>query len=313
MEMGDRVDFTTPKGRLIFGDPWKMERLDYEGNVKTVKSGPNAGQERPEYVLGLAILKSDPDVEVFRTAIHTVGQRDYPDVFDGALGIKPGLAFALKYVDGDSQIPNQEGNKPCEKPNFPGCYVFTFKTARPLKKVTTGGLAEILDPEQLRTGDWVRIAGKMVGNGQTGRTAGIYLNPETVEFQHRGDSITGATDPKKAFAAPAAGGIPQGATNQVAPAAPPVTPATVAPPANQVAPAAPTANQVAPQAPTANQVAPQAPPVTPHNAITNPPPTLDERLSDELKAQGVTWAIMLAANPPWTEKTAEDAGHLLPF
>ena len=292
MEMGDRVEFTTPKGRLIFGDPWVMERLDYEGNVKTVKSGANAGQERPEFVLGLAILKTNPDVEAFRTAIHTTGQRDYPDLFDGNLGVKPGVAFALKYVDGDSAIPNAAGNKPCEKPNYPGCYVFTFKTARPLKRVTTSGLAEILDSEQLRTGDWVRIAGKMVGNGQTGHTAGLYLNPETVEFQHRGDPITGATDPKKAFAAPATGGVPQGATAaSAAPAAPPATAAPAAPPAPTTVGAAP----------------------PPHNAILDPHAALTARLTPKAAAANITkWQDLLDVDPNWTEDLAVQEKYLNP-
>ena len=274
----EHVDFTTPLGRSVGGAIWEKLKSEYDGEVKKIKSGPNEGQDMEQYVIVLAIPKDDPEVDTFRSLVHDTAQRDFPALFDGDGNLKnPNTDFAFKYRDGGSEEPDANGNKPCDKEGYLGCWVFTFTTMREIKRVGPGGLTDIIDKDKLKIGDWVRIAGSMVGNGQQGRTAGIYLNLGAVEFQEKGKAISGGgVDAKKAFAT-----APQGkAPAKAAPAAP----------GKKAAPAAP-----------GKAAAPKPPPPA-HEEILDTPRTLDERLSQELRDAGTTWQDMV--DQGWTEETA---------
>ena len=293
------IQFVTPVGRIVAGDPWKAQDKDAAGQPLVIKSGPNAGQPRIQYFLALAINKQDPGLADMFAKINQAAMEGFPTMF-AADGTCTNNQFTFKFVDGDSAVPNTRGVAPNTRTGYPGHYVFNLSTGYEPKRVTQGGASEIIDSTQIKRGDYVRLSGNVVGNGSPQpSTAGVFLNWNIVEFQAFGEAILSGPDPKDVFGG-AQPTLPAGAStvpveapgSPAAPAAPPAAPAPLAAPPVAGAP----------------QPAPTA-----HTDILNPtgaaPATLDERLTPAAGV-GVTWAAMLAKG--WTEETAVTAGMLRP-
>src|SRR5262249_26309548 len=107
--------------------------------------------------------------------------------------------FSWKVVDGDSKVPGKPkngkpGRAPCEKEGYPGHWVFNFRTTIPIKFVNADGSAYLLDKDAVRPGDYVQIFGSCAGN--TGATPGVYLNPQFISLQWKGEPIMSGPDPK---------------------------------------------------------------------------------------------------------------------
>ena len=316
MTTGKALRILTPVGRIVQGDVWKPNTTDFAGQPLTIRSGPNQGQARVNYFLALAIRKDNPELPALIATITLAAQQGFPTLFDTA-GNLTAPKFAWKMVDGDGTVADEKGRKPCDREGYPGHIIFKFSTGIQPKRVATGGDPEIIDPTQIKCGDYVRIAGSVVGNSSPQpNNAGVFLNWNMVEFQAVGEAILTGPDPKEVF-----GGT--------APALPPgvnVTPpsvgvpgaasaATVPPqPVTAAAPGhtgmQPLPQGVFPGQPAATPPAAAVPPA-PHPGILTPPAgqprTFDERLTP--KAQGASWAALVAAG--WDEPTAIREGLMV--
>lgn len=268
------AQFVTPVGRLVLGNPFEPQTKNAEGQPLTIKSGPNAGQPRVSYFVGIAIPKTDPGVGELLQRIHTTARDGFPQLFDAASNcIYPGFAF--KYIDGDSTTPNRKGKVPAQREGFAGCWVLQLSSGFAPDCYDSNN-QKLTDPQSIKRGYYVRANMSVVANGSQNQP-GVFLNFNMLQLCAYGEEIVSGPDPDAAFGAdkPA---LPQGASaTPLAPAAaPPVAPGQA--PATS-APAAPAGVQPhpgfvtgaagtvpappTPQAPAVPPVAPAAPPAPP--------------------------------------------------
>lgn len=173
-----RKAFTTPVARFVAGSLYKEHTTDAEGKPLVYKSGQKIGQPRVDFFFALAIPKG-AEKTWFETSwgqlILQVGATCFPQAYQTP-------AFAWKVEDGDSQIPNKKGKKPCDREGYPGHWILK----------TSGGYAPktyILNaqgqPEQINTVDaikpgyYVQAVITVDGNGSPNQP-GVYLNHSTV-------------------------------------------------------------------------------------------------------------------------------------
>jgi hypothetical protein len=201
-----------------------------------IKTGPNAGQPRVLYLLGLAIPKTDPKVNELLDTIHRVAREGFPQLHDAA-GNCTLPTFAFKYIDGDSTQPNESGNIPSNREGFPGHWIFRFSSGiapTVWERNKNGKLIQLTNPSQFRCGYYCQISGNIVAN-KSARKPGVYLNyypSASVIFIRPGEEIFRGPSPEEAFA---------NAETPSTQVAPPVTQNTAPPPTNQDAPPPPPA------------------------------------------------------------------------
>jgi hypothetical protein len=247
------INVVTPVGRLVMGSVAKGSSEGYGGVPLTYKSGPNAGQPRTEWFVGLAIAKDDPGLpDLFAkmneaAAQFTKGEKDRSD-------------FAWKYFDGDGVDKN--GQPYSNREGFAGHFVFRWTTG--YQPQVCGASAEAIDAEQIKLGHYIRVAGTVDYNRDSNKP-GIYLNMSQVQHCGYGPEIVTGPRPADVFATPVQ--LPAGASaTPLAPAA--GIPGVEAAPAAAPVPAAPApAPAVAPAPSTPATGAPMAP----NAAFTQPP------------------------------------------
>lgn len=245
--MTNKVDLLTPVGRMVQGHPMEQQTTDHKGNPLVTKTGPNIGKPRVAYFFAIAIPKNDPQWPAFKQQIDAIAQASYP----AGEWQRPG--FAWKIVDGDSTIPNENGGVPANMEGFPGNWVIRCSGGFEPKVYTAGGASQIVDKTQIKRGDYVRAYLSVKSNDQSGSQAGIYLNPNMVEFVGYGQEIVTGPSGEQVFGgAPAA--LPPGAS------ATPLAPTTtIAQPQQQQTMAPPPVQQqqtMAPPPPVQQTVAP---------------------------------------------------------
>jgi hypothetical protein len=162
----------------VAGSLYKENTTDAEGKPLVYKSGAKIGQPRIDFFFALAIPKG-AEKTWFETSwgqlILQVGATCFPPLYQTP-------TFAWKVEDGDSQIPNKKGKKPCDREGYPGNWILK----------TSGGYAPktyILNaqgqPEQINTVDaikpgyYVQAVITVDGNGSPNQP-GVYLNHGTV-------------------------------------------------------------------------------------------------------------------------------------
>lgn len=190
--MSEKTKILTPVGRIVAGDVWKGNDKDAEGRPLVVKTGPNAGQPRLSYYIGLAIAKNDPAWPALWATIDQVAKAQFPHLFD-ASGQCINPQFAFKVTDGDSNIPNTKGKKPCEREGYPGHWILNFSNGFAPDVYTAGGKEVLTDPNTVKRGYYVRIYGDIDGNGSA-QQPGIYLNHSLVELAGYGEEIQSGPD-----------------------------------------------------------------------------------------------------------------------
>lgn len=277
--MTDKVELLTPAGRMVQGHPFEEQTKDANGAPLVVKTGPNAGQARSEYFFAIAIPKNDPEWAALWGQIYAVGQAAFP----GGEFNTP--AFAWKVKDGDDP-------KHANKTGFPGHWIINCSSGFLPKVYTRNGEAQIVDPKQIKRGDYIRAYISIKGNGSP-LQPGVFINPSMVEIIGYGEEIITGPSGEQVFGGAPVAGMPAGAS--ATPTAPsttiaPPTPAAAAPPvpaaAAPAAPAAPAAAPVtagAPPAPGAATAAPAAAPAAPAGPTMTP------------KAGATTYAQYIAA------------------
>jgi hypothetical protein len=302
----EATQFRSDTGRLVFGSLYDQVTEDYEG-----KPLP---PEKYFYQFGLAVAKNPGETHWATSPLGAVvwaqGHKDHPQMAQ-----RPD--FSWKAQDGDSTIPNKKGNKNCDKEGFPGHWVYTFRTSYPPKVVNADGSAYILEKNAVKAGDYVQIAGSVVGN--TGATPGVYLNGNVVSLQGLGKAIVSGPDPKTLGfgGGPKPVGMMPVGTPTAAVGGPP-------PPAGQPAPPAPGAAYNPPPPPAAQQQVPQVP-VTPSPGFVSPPvpgagvappppagaapPAPPSGPQMTAKAAGMTYPAFIAAG--WTDATLRANGYMV--
>jgi hypothetical protein len=317
-----KVNITSPVGRIVAGNLYEANKKDFDGNPLTVKAGPNAGQPRVNYFFALAIPKGQEQhwaQTEWGAKIWAVGHQSFP-----AAAQRPD--FAWKIEDGDSQIPNKRGRKPCENEGWARHWILRFSGGFAPKIYRQEGSAyvQVTEANYVKPGYFVEVAFGVDGNGNQ-NNSGVYLNHSLVCFRAYGPEIVfgpnvegagfGASPlPAGASLTPPAGAIPMPASPVTPPAAPPVAPAAypAPPPAAVAAPPIPvTPNpgflQV-PPVPGVTSVGPASvPPAIPGvSAMIAPPPSSSPQMT--AKAAGASREAFVAAG--WTDAQLIAQGYM---
>ena len=298
--MSKREDILFPIGRFVMGSMYEPQTEDADGKPLVIKTGDKKGESTVRYFFGVAIPKGAETHWAYTewgAKLWAIGHAGHAQA-----GQLP--AFAWKVKDGDSQVPNKKGNKPCDQPGHKGHWVLSFSSAYPPKIVNSDGSASILEKDAVKPGYYIQVYGSVQYNDST-QNPGIYLNHSLVSFQAYGEEIHFGVDPKKVGFG---GALPQGAAaapvgGMTTPPAglPPPPAAAPVPPAAPAAPVAPPAAPVVPAAPTAVQPSagfvPAAGAVPPPPAAAPAPPAAGPVMT--AAAGATTYAQYIAAG--WTD------------
>lgn len=271
------VKFNTGVVRMIGGSCYVGSTHDSKGVLRTYKSGPQQGQPRTDYSVGIAIPKtqahfgSEPGwgqtIWAEGHAAWPSGQAQRPD-------------FAWKVIDGDSTIPNKSQKRPCDQPGYPGHWILWFGGTTPPAVADGRGIpntpaAWSTEPNLIMPGDYVEVSASVVGN--EAESPGVYLNIDAICL--RGYHPEGRIATRIDLASAGFGGqLPPGASVAPVGNALPATPAPGATPSTPGAPPVPAVPAPASYAPPAPAAVPQpaAPPapvvvVAPNPAILGAP------------------------------------------
>ena len=230
------IKILTAVGRLVAGHPMVANPVkDKAGVQKFQRDGVTP---QTDYYAGLAIPKgAETDWKLTPWGQQIVAQAtaDWPNGESGA------PTFAWKITDGDSQVPNRKGKKPCEREGWPGHWVINISNGFPFPCYHTGHFQAhevIQDKDAIKCGDYVRFEVEVKGNGPS-ESPGVYVNPTQMEVVRAGIQIVtqSVPDANAAFGS-AAAVVPANALVDTAVAAPaPAAAVAPAPAANGVAPA----------------------------------------------------------------------------
>ena len=168
--MADALQILLPPGRIILGDAYKGSDKDSKGVPRTVKSGPNKGQQVTQYFIGVAIPKAGEQAwwqTAWGQQIMAVGQQGFPNFFQNP-------AFAWKIEDGDSTIPNKSNRRMCDNEGAPGHWVLKFSSqfAPPVYQQPSPGVFEqVNQPGLIKTGWWIQVHASVKSNGRFSTSA----------------------------------------------------------------------------------------------------------------------------------------------
>ena len=264
MSQKEIINLLTPVGRLISGSVKEARKEDSEGRLLVYKTGSNAGQPREEYGIGIAVPKTQQDwkLEPWVAPLLQAAQRDFPHLFTapGQLA-NESQPFAWKIKDGDSQVPNTRGNKPCDMEGAAGNWIIWMNNGfapKLYKWDTQSNSAVTLAPgEEIKRGYYVEAYGSVSGNNSQGNQSGIYINLLMVCLRGYGDEIvSGPSVEQVGFGG---GSMPVGTLMPTSGTTTPQTPPPVQQSDASVAPPPPPADDLknGPQ----SDIAPPPPPV----------------------------------------------------
>lgn len=186
----DKVFILTPVARLVAGSLYRPGTKDAEGNPLITKTGPNKGQPRVDYFFATAVPKKGEThwaSTPWGAIIYKTGNDAFPQ------GQAKSHAFAWKIIDGDSQLPNRKGKKPCEKEGYPGHWVLHWSSGFAPKIVNSDGSQQITEPDAVKPGYYVQVHGSVSGNGSM-QQPGIFLNHIFVALAGYGPEIATGAD-----------------------------------------------------------------------------------------------------------------------
>ncbi len=327
-----KVNITSPVGRIVMGSLYDPSTTDAEGKPLVVKTGPNAGQPRVNYFFALAIPKGvEPHWAhtAWGQQIWNTGNQAFPNVAQSP-------AFAWKIEDGDSQIPNKKGRKPCDNEGWRGHWILKFSGgfAPKVYQQEGAGYVQVMQKDFCKPGFFVEAAFSVDGNGSQSQP-GVYLNHSMVCFRAYGTEIQSGPDvasagfgqsalPAGASMTPMAGAIPMPQAPAAAPALPGAIPMPGIPQAPGVAPAplspagsVPMQYAPAPGVPAPIPVMPNAgfvqmpPPVpqAPAAPMVPPAPPAPPVRQMTALANGLPYEAYIAQN--WTDAMLVQNGYML--
>lgn len=212
-----KTNITSPVGRVVMGSLYSPNTTDAEGKPLVVKNGPNAGQARTNYFFALAIPKGSE-----QHWAHTAWGRKIWDVGNAAFPqAAQSPSFAWKIEDGDSQIPNKRGRKPCDNEGWKGHWILKFSGgfAPKVYRQEGSGYVQVLDADYVKPGYFVEVAFSVDGNGSQTQP-GVYLNHSMVCFRAFGQEISFGPNVEEAGFGQSA--LPAGASAMPLPSAVPM-------------------------------------------------------------------------------------------
>lgn len=323
MATSPRTEIRFPVGRLVMGSLYKARDKDAEGKPLVIKTGPDAGKARVDFFIAVAIPKEPGHTHWAQTQwgqlIYQAGAAAFPNAYQAP-------TFAWKIDDGDSQIPNRRGNRPCDNEGWPGHWIVKLSggyAPKVYSQPSAGTFVELTTPDAVKPGYWVQAAGNVSGNGSA-QQPGIYLNHSGVLFIREDKVIVMGPDAATMFAGAAvSAALPGGAPAMpfAAPGAPAALPgvpvAYPGAPGPAAMPAAPVAAPVMPAAPV--MVAPNpaflaipvpgAPALPPQPAMPAPPVPAEPVLTPAGAATGHSYAQFRSAG--WSDLQMRQAGYIV--
>jgi hypothetical protein len=182
--MSEQTEFyngVTPVGWLTAGALFTPSDRGYQ----------NSKLDNPRYFALVAIPKGSPKVGEIFSAMQLAAA----DCFKRGEQNNP--KFSWKYYDGDK--PEYAARE-----RYPGNWIFRFTTgAEYPPTLVDANIQPILDQGRIKTGYQVRVAYSVRGNGQSGDTAGIYLNFNMLQLVQEDKIIVTGPDPSEIFGTPA--------------------------------------------------------------------------------------------------------------
>lgn len=308
--------FRTRTGRIVWTGADNGTNSLYDPCTKDFDGNPlgknDDGTDKLSYRFGLAIPKQPGETHWANSPegaiIWAQGHQDHPQAAGGK-------DFSWKVVDGDSTEKSAKAKmRPCDKEGYPGHWVFTFNSGFPLKFVNADGSAYLLDKDAVKCGDYVQVAGSVVGN--TGKSPGVYINHQIISLQGLGQAIMGGPDPKTlgfGQGPQPAGMLPVGSSPTTTHLAPPPTTSAPAPAGGPPPPpgtaATPPPAVMVPQTAVTPSPAFVGAPVTIGAAPPPPPPAAAVGPQMTAKAGGASYADFIAKG--WTDATLRANGYLV--
>jgi hypothetical protein len=292
------IDITTPVGRLVSGHPMVSHPV-IDDKTKLPKLAHD-GTPRIEFYVAIAIPKGAEqhwNQTEWGQQIYNEGVAGWPNGEHGAPN------FAWKITDGDSQVPNKNGKKPCEREGWAGHWIIGAKNGFAINCYRLGAYNPVTDQlqtkEAIKCGDYIRLVLNVKGNAPS-QSPGVYINPTMCELYQAGVAIVSenAPDPSATFGA-VQGVLPQGA--QVDANVPATQPGAMAtPPANATVMAAGAVPQSVINNP--GMGAPPAPgtAVAPAPDILTPPAPAQADYNININGQVYSHAALIAQG--WTEE-----------
>jgi hypothetical protein len=241
------------QGRIV----WTIGKL-FEGKVRTIfgtqTPQPNKnGEIVKEWGFGLAIPKDafvagGAGLDLWN-AMNEEARTMYPN------GVIP-PSFSMKFKDGDSIDP-ETGKSHALKEGYAGHIVFSMKTSLPINFFRFENGQNFICNEGIKCGDYVRVQVSVKAHAAMGQgKAGLYLNPNAVQFLGFGKEIISTPTGDQIFGTQAPA-MPQGAS------ATPIAPQGMIMPTGQ-----PGMPQMAPpQQPAFQQQQAPPPPVAPNYGV----------------------------------------------
>jgi hypothetical protein len=173
-----------PIGRLVMGSLYKAQDKDRVTGKPFID---DSGKPYVKHYIALAIPKGSEqhwNQTEWGKKIYDVAVKGFPN------GQANSPLFSWKIVDGDSNVPNGNGRKPCDSEGHKGHWIVNFSNrfASPILCDEKGAL--LLKPEEfIKPGDYIQVFGNMKDNGNQ-QKPGVYLNHTHVAFIGFGERIT---------------------------------------------------------------------------------------------------------------------------
>lgn len=287
--MSTRTELLTPIGRLVQGSLYTGANTDADNKPLVYKSGANIGQPRVNFWFALALQKKGEqhwNQTEWGQKIWAVGHAGFPD------GRANAPTFAWKVIDGDSQIPNSQGKRPCDNEGFAGHWVLKFSGAFAPSLFNDKGTLPLTEPNAIQLGDYIQVYGYIEDN-KSNQQPGVYLNHSMIAHSGYGQRIVLGADPK----AVGFGNMPLPAGASVTPVTQAFSPPPIPLPVNPVS------------------AIHTPPPIEPYPGILYPPPAMPVPPVPAKPAHvmlppanGVTYEQYIAAG--WTDAQLIQHGYM---
>ena len=188
--MNNAIDLLFPVGRFVAGSLYQPNNTNMEGQTLSYKTGPNAGKDRYTFYIAVAIKKTGTPWD--QTAWGKIIAGHAGLAFPAGQSKNPNFAWKMK--DGDSQIPNQNGIRPCDRQGFAGHWVIEFKASfpSPSSRITmtrNAGKDKIQEDGAINLGDYIQVFARVSDNGSQ-QKPGLFYTPRYINFAGFGERIT---------------------------------------------------------------------------------------------------------------------------
>ncbi len=218
-----KIDITTPVGRLVGGDLYTAKKTDANGQPLVIKRGPNMGQPRVDFWFALAIPKEPGQTHwaIRPPSMQTPENQGKPywgeQIWQYACQAWPQYvqspAFAWKIEDGDDATPNpmRKGRRNCDAEGYKGHWIVKFSGGFAPKIYVMEGTAyrQVLEQDFCKLGHYVQVQFSVKSN-ESDQKPGLHINHGSV--CHRGYGPEISFGPDVAAAGFGAAPLPAGAS-----------------------------------------------------------------------------------------------------